>query len=188
MRAGERLHRVRVGLLVEALEMRRIRMARRQCRDRARARAALRAARPGAGDRRRNARPVARLHVAVHVGAERPREPPPAQRTARIDPRRFREGARRLGRIEAPGQHDALVEIALRQRVLRGDESAVGPHAIEQRGGSSGCAGTGDRKAPRDAKTGTCAVAHDTTQRAGGPEHGAMIDGSAGQSGNASAT
>src|SRR5262249_31389314 len=72
-------------------------------------------------------------HRRVDVGAEHQRLAPRAHRAVRIVLLRGAEGAPRLGMIEAIGQAQALVEIALRNGTLGGDRRGERAEIVEQR-------------------------------------------------------
>ena len=133
IRLGERAHPLGVAFLVDDA---RLRVARSERGDqRAMAGRGVNRQRLGAAHRGLHARGVDLLHVGVDRRPERPREPPEAERTLRVRTRGRVERSRGLRRVEAPCEHHALVEIALRARHWRSGGEGVAPHAVEERRG-----------------------------------------------------
>ncbi len=129
--ACERAHALGVRVLVDCAGSR---VPYRQCLDeRARCGRGARRKRDRAGQRGPNASLRTRIHVGVDAGPERPRESPVAERAAGIDRDRGFERTRGFRGIEAPDQHDALMEVALRDRRTACHRPAIGTHAVEER-------------------------------------------------------
>ena len=127
----ELAHLRRVGLLVDG---RGVGVARRKRRDqRLMARRRAGGQRPCPGEGRRHAGAGRGVHVGVDVRALRPRQRPPAGGALRVGARRGRERARGLGRIEAPRERHALLEIPLREGRRGPCRRVVGAQAVEQR-------------------------------------------------------
>ena len=73
------------------------------------------------------------VHRRVDVGTEHQRLAERAHRAIRIELLRRAEGARRLGMIEAVGEPQPLIEVALRHGIFRGDRKAHGPEIVIER-------------------------------------------------------
>jgi len=147
---GERTHLGGVAFLVDDA---RLRVARGERRDQGAVPGrCVDGQRLGPPDRGLHARGVGLVHVGVDGGPERPRQSPEADRALRVCARSSVERARRLGGVEAPREHYALVEKALGERHRRAGGVRVRPHAVQERcalarlrEGAEGERGAGER-------------------------------------------
>jgi hypothetical protein len=128
--------------------------------------------RPRLAQRGVDALGVLRCHVGIDGRTQRPRQAPRAGGALGVQPGRRFERSRRLLRVEAPGQHHALLEHAPRSSDAAGIRGTELAHAVEhrrdlgrtRRGGVKRARGGADRQRAHPAQARTqCENFHGVT-------------------------